>query len=141
MAGSRASRKRGRGGRDDYLQHPQSKRQRDNAAEIVAAAAAAASDTITQADHVDNENEGSRTRDTEFWFDDGTVILVAGDVVFRVYKGLLAAHSAEFMRMFSESQMAGEELLPNTGCLVVPVDDSPEDLRHLLRACISTQID
>ena len=35
-------------------------------------------------------------KDEEFWFDDGTVILHAGDVEFRVYRGLLESHSTVF---------------------------------------------
>jgi len=30
------------------------------------------------------------THDAEFWFEDGTVVLRAGTVAFRVYEGLLA---------------------------------------------------
>ena len=40
------------------------------------------------------------TKDKEFWFNDGTVILVAQDVEFCIYKGILAEHSPVFSDMF-----------------------------------------
>lgn len=73
-------------------------------------------------------------RDEEFWYDDGTIILVAGGIEFRVYKGILAEHSTVFRDMFSFPQPP--EAHPASGdppCPVVHVSDSPEDLRHVLR--------
>ena len=42
-----------------------------------------------------------RQRDAQFWYEDGTVILVVHDVEFRVYKGVLVQHSLFFRDMFS----------------------------------------
>ncbi len=78
------------------------------------------------------EGEGLK-RDEEFWYEDGTVILVARDVEFRVFKGILADHSPVFRDMFSLPQPPEAAIAP---CPVVHVTDTPEDLRHLLRACI-----
>ncbi|OSD03866.1 hypothetical protein PYCCODRAFT_1365143 [Trametes coccinea BRFM310] len=71
-------------------------------------------------------------RDAEFWYDDGTIILIARDVEFRVYKGILAEHSPVFSDMFSFPQPPPD---PNAepSCPVVHLSDSPEDLRHVLR--------
>ena len=55
---------------------------------------------------VDNHGQIFR-RDNEFWFDDGTVILVAGDVEFRVYKGILSSHSAVFTDIFARELQIG----------------------------------
>ena len=41
-----------------------------------------------------------RARDEDFWFEDGTVVLVAEGVEFRVYEGLLADHSPVLRDMF-----------------------------------------
>lgn len=46
----------------------------------------------------DNEDRSAArnsgiTRSDEFWYKDGGVVLVADDVAFRVYQGLLAEHS------------------------------------------------
>ncbi|RPD53658.1 hypothetical protein L226DRAFT_532808 [Lentinus tigrinus ALCF2SS1-7] len=76
-------------------------------------------------------------RDEEFWLDDGTVILVARGVGFRVYRGVLSMHSSVFSHMFSLSQpddLLSAGLSPELKCPVVHLDDSPEDLRHILRA-------
>ncbi|KAI0365821.1 hypothetical protein BV20DRAFT_953482 [Pilatotrama ljubarskyi] len=79
-------------------------------------------------------SEPSFECDEEFWFEDGTVVLLAGRTRFRVYRGLLAAQS-EVLRdiLSSSSPSAGEEF---QGCPVVRLTDSPEDLRRLLRALL-----
>lgn len=75
-------------------------------------------------------------RDQEFWLDDGTVILIAHDTGFRVYRGLLAAQSPVFRNSFSFSSpyKSAEERID--GYPVVRLTDSPEDLRHLLRVIL-----
>ncbi|PIL26281.1 hypothetical protein GSI_12037 [Ganoderma sinense ZZ0214-1] len=83
-------------------------------------------------------------KDTEFWFHDGTVILVARNVEFRVYEGLLAELSPVFKEIFEADghpvrnvRMGKVQDFP---CPVVHVSDSPEDLRCLLRACLSKRL-
>ncbi|KAM5536763.1 hypothetical protein V8D89_009573 [Ganoderma adspersum] len=83
-------------------------------------------------------------QDEEFWFEDGTVILVACDTTeFRVYEGLLARLSPVFWDLFAEGhelrivRMRGGQTF---SCPVVDVSDTPEDLRHLLRACFSRRL-
>lgn len=49
-------------------------------------------------------NASPRQRDTEFWYDDGNIILVARDVEFRVFKGILAEYSPVFKDMCSLPQ-------------------------------------
>ena len=75
----------------------------------------------------------AKQQDEEFWYEDGTVILVVHDVEFRIYKGLLADHSPVFRDMFSLPQPPDP---PEAGCAPCPVvhlADSPEDLRYVLR--------
>lgn len=77
-----------------------------------------------------------RTRDEEFWYSDGNIVLIAGSVEFRVYKGVLASHSPVFKDVFSLPQP--QAALPSTPpsdepCPVVHLPDSPGDLRHVLR--------
>ena len=77
------------------------------------------------------------TRDPEFCYPDGNIILVARAVEFRIYRGLLADHSPVFADMFSLPQPDGG--LPVTFEGEPPlahISDSPEDLRHILRACM-----
>ncbi|KAI1795307.1 hypothetical protein LXA43DRAFT_992298 [Ganoderma leucocontextum] len=75
-------------------------------------------------------------RHDELWFDDGSVILVARDTGFRVFRSLLAAQSTVFADMFSSSSSSAEEMLE--GCPVVQVSDSPEDVAHFLRVLLPT---
>ncbi|KAI0742430.1 hypothetical protein C8Q80DRAFT_1238154 [Daedaleopsis nitida] len=76
-------------------------------------------------------------RDEEFWLEDGTIILIARDIEFRVYSGLLAYHSPVLKEEFSKPHSKRSTLVPDGGFLLCPVvhlSDTPEDLRHLLRA-------
>ncbi|PIL27152.1 hypothetical protein GSI_10293 [Ganoderma sinense ZZ0214-1] len=80
--------------------------------------------------------------DEAFWFEDGTVILHAEDVEFRVYFGLLEGYSTVFKELFAQPlptravSIAGCDNFP---CPVVKLSDSPHDLRHLLRNCMPKQ--
>ena len=67
----------------------------------------------------------------EFWLDDGNLVLVAKDVAFRVYRGLLAAQSTVFQDMFATASPTTGEVYD--GCPVVRLSDSPEDIVCLLR--------
>lgn len=84
------------------------------------------------ADAVGTENV---KQDEEFWFSDGTVILVAQDVEFRVYKGPLEDSSSVLKDLLAQSQdtrlleLCGQHDFP---CPVVHLTDSPHDLRHVL---------
>ncbi|PIL26268.1 hypothetical protein GSI_12024 [Ganoderma sinense ZZ0214-1] len=79
-------------------------------------------------------------RDDEFWFEDGTVILVAWNIEFRFYKGLLASVSPVFKQLFADCRAVRTVRMDQDqtfSCPVVHVPDSPEDLRYLLRTCSS----
>ena len=73
-----------------------------------------------------------RRRDSEFWYEDGTIILVASNIEFRVFKGLLVDRSPVFRDMVSFPQPPSslQEKIP---CPEVALSDSAEDLRELLR--------
>ena len=81
-------------------------------------------------------------RDKEFWFEDGTVILVACDTEFRFYKGLLASVSPVFKQLFAECRVVRNVRMDQEqtySCPVVRLSDSPENLRHVLRTCSSNR--
>ena len=61
----------------------------------------AGSSTGQQGKHSDDAQEGQRERDAEFWFDDGSVLLVAGGFEFKVYRAVLSARSPVFKDMLS----------------------------------------
>ena len=82
-------------------------------------------------------------RDEEFWLDDGTVILIARDIEFRVYKGLLANLSPVFKNLFAARhslRRVSVDEQQTLACPVVRVSDSPEDVRRLLRVCFSRRL-
>ena len=96
--------------------------------------------------HADQRTDDGQDfeRDGEFWFDDGTVILVASDVEFRFYKGLLASVSPVFKQLFADSRVVRTVPMDQEqtfSCPVVHVSDSPEDLRYVLRTCSSKRPD
>lgn len=70
-------------------------------------------------------------RDDEFWFADGSIVLVAGNTTFRVYHGILATNSVVFHDML---QFPQPPIMPSlSGCPTLEISDSPTDLKHLLR--------
>lgn len=66
------------------------------------------------------------------WFEDGNLILEAGETRFRISRGVLAARSPVFQEMLLFPQPPGEELVD--GCPVVRLHDSPEDVGYFLKA-------
>lgn len=101
------------------------------------------------------------TQHPEFWFIDGSVILLAHNVVFRVHKTFLARHSAVFRDMFSipqpssatddtglnisSSSAISKDAASMGGVPVVRIHDSPEDVANLLFAlydgpCVSSSV-
>ncbi|RDX48936.1 hypothetical protein OH76DRAFT_1351381 [Lentinus brumalis] len=77
-----------------------------------------------------NEDEGL-AHDAEYWLDDGNIILIARDIVFRIYRGLLAAQSPVFAAMFSSRSGEVCEETP-----IFHLSDSPEDFRHFLHVVL-----
>ncbi|PIL26446.1 hypothetical protein GSI_12204 [Ganoderma sinense ZZ0214-1] len=73
------------------------------------------------------------TRDKDYWFEDGNLILVSQGVAFKIYKGLLAEHSTIFRSMFHIAQGKPETDDLVDGCPVVTLYDSPNDLRELFQ--------
>ena len=77
-------------------------------------------------------------RDSEFWFEDGSIVLLAyGDVAFKVYKRILSEHSALFRDMFSIPQPPKVPMID--GCPYTYVSEYPSYMRHLLRILFPTK--
>ncbi|PIL26267.1 hypothetical protein GSI_12023 [Ganoderma sinense ZZ0214-1] len=80
--------------------------------------------------------------DPEFWFSDGTVILVAQAVEFRVYRGLLAEYSPVFRAMFGAAapkhppQMAPVDEPQVIACPVVEFFEEMKPSFHQISAYI-----
>ena len=74
------------------------------------------------------------TKDATFWFGDGNVVLIACDVEFRVYQGLLAAYPPVFKELLDEEARRTPAPPQLGACITIRVEDSPEDLRYILSA-------
>ncbi|KAJ7611820.1 hypothetical protein FB45DRAFT_1037458 [Roridomyces roridus] len=68
----------------------------------------------------------------ELWFEDGNIIIEAGNIQFRVHRGILAACSAVFKDMLSFPQPVDAELVE--GCPVVHLTDAPAEVTVFLKA-------
>ncbi|KAI1795392.1 hypothetical protein LXA43DRAFT_40045 [Ganoderma leucocontextum] len=126
---ARMTRKRARTESDEVLKQ-------DPEAEASNTTAGAASDPQPNIGEFELEH-GTPERlkhDAEFWFSDGTVILVAKNVEFRFYRALLADYSPVFKTMFAgqhPSRLVPIDEHQSITCPVVKLTDSPEDLRHI----------
>ena len=69
---------------------------------------------------------------SDLWFNDGSIVLVAEHVAFKVHRGQLERHSDIFQDLFSVPQPDEQVLFGD--CAWVELHDSPSDLLHLLRA-------
>lgn len=105
-----------------------------------------------------NSSSTQMERHPEFWFFDGSIVLVAERTMFRVHKAFLARHSVFFRDMFSLPQPQedpssstkpsnvrpvsgdgasigdGGEMEEVEGCSTLRLHDSPDDVASLLYA-------
>lgn len=82
--------------------------------------------------HHEDDRYSDIREDEEFWFEDGTIVLLSGQVKFRVYRGVLTEHSPVFVDMLSLPQPALCEDAQYS-CPVMQLQDHPETLRHVFR--------
>ncbi|KZT66059.1 hypothetical protein DAEQUDRAFT_715503 [Daedalea quercina L-15889] len=75
-------------------------------------------------------------RDEEFWYDDGSIVLIAQNTGFCVYRALLAMRSEVFRDLFSAPQPNHGEVDLVDNCPVVHVSDTSIALRELLHALL-----
>ncbi|EIW56955.1 uncharacterized protein TRAVEDRAFT_128205 [Trametes versicolor FP-101664 SS1] len=73
-------------------------------------------------------------KDQDFWYEDGNLVLAAGNRLFRLYRGLLASRSPVFHAMVCSSSPKDEESFD--GCPVVHLSDTSYEIQHFLRALI-----
>ena len=71
-------------------------------------------------------------RSTDFWYPDGSIVLIAERTAFKVYQGILAQNSAVLREMFKLTQPDAMEIMD--GCPVVRLSDDAMDLTYLLRS-------
>jgi hypothetical protein len=67
----------------------------------------------------------------DFWFEDGSVVIVVDDRYFRVHQSILTRHSEVFASMFLSPQPHEQELLED--CPVIRLNDDLSDFVDLLK--------
>ncbi|KAM5544034.1 hypothetical protein V8D89_002220, partial [Ganoderma adspersum] len=93
----------------------------------------AAQDALPPASHLADEVQ----RDSDIWFEDGNVVVIAQNTAFRFHKGVLSHHSQVFRDLFLVPQPSASEASQIDvldGCPVVHVSDTSFDFKELLRA-------
>ena len=74
-------------------------------------------------------------RSQDVWYDDGNVVVQAENIVFKVFRGILASNSTVFADMLSVPQpinMTGPDMYDS--CPLIQIYGTPEDARHFLKA-------
>ncbi|TFK39269.1 hypothetical protein BDQ12DRAFT_698267 [Crucibulum laeve] len=75
---------------------------------------------------------GSVRQVQDLWYEDGNIIFKAGDSLFKVSKGVVAARSPVFHDMLAFPQPDDQEMYD--GCPLVMLYDADEDVRYFLKA-------
>ncbi|KAH9856090.1 hypothetical protein C2E23DRAFT_810040 [Lenzites betulinus] len=78
-------------------------------------------------------------RHSDYWFDDGSIVVIAQDTGYKIHKSVLARHSEVFRDLFSLPQTSADDHLD--GCPVVRITDASGDFSNLLRALYDTTRD
>jgi hypothetical protein len=73
------------------------------------------------------------SRHSEFWFTDGSVVVIVGTVAFRIHKSILSKQSDVFSDLFMVPQPKdGTETMD--GCPVVHLPDALADFIDVMKA-------
>ncbi|KAH8089863.1 hypothetical protein BXZ70DRAFT_1067466 [Cristinia sonorae] len=75
----------------------------------------------------------------EVWYNDGTIILVAGDTGFRVYAGILSEQSPVFSELLSEIPGHTPQNATFDGSPLLWLPDHPKEMQYLLKAIHCTR--
>lgn len=73
-------------------------------------------------------------RHETLWFEDGNLTVLAGDVHFRLHRGVLATHSEVFRDMFMLPPVISGGIETKEGCPVVHLVDRASDLALFFEA-------
>ncbi|KAF7357862.1 Zn-dependent hydrolase oxidoreductase family [Mycena venus] len=75
------------------------------------------------------------TRHEDFWFHDGSIVILVGPLMFRVHQTVLSTHSEVFAGLFilpqPPSGTKGQEMIE--GCHVVQLHDNADDFVDMLK--------
>ena len=101
--------------------------------ELGSSASLIATGTIT------DQNSELFEKDSEFWFEDGNVVVIAQNTAFRFHKIFLSQNSSAVPDIFSTPQPSDSPVPDGgadktcDGCPIVCVSDTSYDFRELLR--------
>ena len=74
------------------------------------------------------------------WFEDGNCVLVAENVAFKVFLGIIEKISTAFAGMSTLPQPAdGENAMTYAGCPVIRMEDSANEMTRFLQAIFDPQ--
>lgn len=71
-------------------------------------------------------------KSADVWFSDGSVVLRAGDTLFRVFSGILALQSSVFNDLFTLPQPL-DDSESFDGCPLITLQDGEKELEDFLR--------
>lgn len=80
----------------------------------------------------DSDASSDPTPCKDLWFDDGNVILVAGESGFRVHRSVLSRNSTVFCQLLDLPHPSSSALMD--GCPVINLPESAHHIGGLLRA-------
>ncbi|KAJ7181324.1 hypothetical protein C8R43DRAFT_1170098 [Mycena crocata] len=80
------------------------------------------------------ETPANLVRSTDFWFEDGTIIVQVENTLYRLHRGLLASRSTVFRDTFSIPQPEEESSTQIDGCPAVQLHDRAKDFTRFLTA-------
>jgi BTB/POZ domain len=73
------------------------------------------------------------SRHSEFWFTDGSVVVIVGNTAFRIHKSILIKHSDVFSDLFTVPQPENDTENID-GCPVVHLPDALSDFIDVMKA-------
>ncbi|KAF7969822.1 hypothetical protein HWV62_28032 [Athelia sp. TMB] len=71
---------------------------------------------------------------SDIWYEDGNVVLQAGGMQFKVFRGVLAECSSVFKDMFTFPQPSAADTEQVEGCPVIHLSDSAQEVKIVLQA-------
>jgi hypothetical protein len=79
-----------------------------------------------------NQPSPQRRQNHKFWFDDGTLVLNVGNILFKVHKKLLDQHSRALPTLSASNDLTGIDNV-DSQCTIVSVPNAKaEDVEALL---------
>lgn len=79
-----------------------------------------------------SNGDSDRITRSQYWFEDGNVVLQAENTLFRVHQSILSCHSQIFKDTFAMPQAPSDENERIEGCPVIPLSDTAEDLGNII---------